>query len=132
VISEDTVYLYLTDGLRGDYDITADGTIIEPGGPVMVAISIETNILPGFSLRSNYPNPFTNQTNIAFSTYRMSEIVIEVFDLTGRIVCTLLNEPVTEGRHVINWDAAGLNNGIYILKMRSGAQSVSRKIIKAW
>lgn len=131
MISEDTVNLYLTDGMRGDYDITADGKIVDPGGPVMVTTSIETSISPGFTLEPIYPNPFDKNTNITFSTNRMSEITIEVFDIRGRIVCTLLNEQVTEGRHVINWDTSGLNYGIYILKMRSGVQSVSRQIIKA-
>lgn len=131
VFNEDTVFLYLTDGMRGDYDITADGTITDPGGPVLVATSIETNILPAFKLENNYPNPFTGRTNITFSTAITSEVVIEVFDLTGRLICTLLDKTVPEGQHVINWNAGGFHDGIYILKMSSGSQSVTRKIVKA-
>jgi len=130
VINEDTVFIHLTDGLRGDYDITADGTITEPGGPVWVATSIGTNILPGFKLEDYYPNPFTNSVNIVFSNQYTSDIVIEIFDLTGRIICTLFNEKFPEGRHVIKWDATGFHDNIYILKMRSGNQSVTRKIVK--
>jgi len=131
VISEDTVYLHLTDGMRGDYDISAEGTITDPGGPVLIATSVETNILPAFNLESNYPNPFSEYTNIAFSTEQMSELVIEVYDLAGRLVCTLIDEKVPQGRHVVKWDAGDLNDGVYILKMSDGKQSLKRKMIKA-
>jgi len=131
VISEDTVYLHLTDGMRGDYDISAEGTITDPGGPVLIATSVETNILPAFNLESNYPNPFSEYTNIAFSTEQMSELVIEVYDLAGRLVCTLIDEKVPRGRHVVKWDAGDLNDGVYILKMSDGKQSLKRKMIKA-
>ncbi|MGM0667712.1 MAG: T9SS type A sorting domain-containing protein, partial [Bacteroidota bacterium] len=69
-------------------------------------------------------------TNIAFSTGQMKELLIEVFDLAGRLVCTLLNEKVPEGRHVIKWDAGRFHNGVYILKMSDGTQSLKRKMIK--
>ena len=131
VISEDTVFLYLTDGLRGDYDITADGIITEPGGPVLLTTSIETDILPGFKLEINHPNPFANQTNIVFSIARASDVIIEIYDLKGCLVCTLLDEMIPEGRHVVKWNATGYRDGIYILKMSSGARSVTGKIIKA-
>lgn len=130
VINEDTVYLHLTDGLRGDYDISADGKISDPGGPVLITTAIETDMMPAFKLESNYPNPFSEQTNIAFTCEQMSEVVIEVFDMGGRLVCTLLNEKVPEGRHVIKWDAGSLKNGVYILKMSDGIRSLKKKIVK--
>jgi len=131
VISEDTVFLYLTDGLRGDYDITANGIITEPGGPVLLTTSIEKDILPGFKLEINHPNPFTNQTNIVFSIAQASDVIIEIYDIKGCLVCTLLDEILPEGRHVVKWNATGYRYGIYILKLSSGAHSVSSKIIKA-
>jgi hypothetical protein len=130
VIREDTIYLYLTDGLRGDYDITADGRISDPGGPAMITTSIDDNLMPGLAIGNNYPNPFNNQTNIVFEAERTAEIRIDVFDLTGRLVCNVFEEPVVEGRHVISWNATGYQEGVYILKITSGALTVTRKIIK--
>ncbi|MDZ7739181.1 MAG: T9SS type A sorting domain-containing protein [Bacteroidales bacterium] len=68
---------------------------------------------------------------MAFTTEHMSKLVIEVFDLAGRLVCTLLNEKVPEGRHVIKWDASRFHDGVYILKIPSGTYVLTRKIIKS-
>jgi len=130
VINEDTVFLYLTDGLRGDDDITANGVILEPGGPILTATRVETHMTESFSLDQNVPNPFGDQTDIAFSTAIGTEVLIEIFDLTGRKICTLWNEPAPEGRHVVTWNASGIRHGIYILKLSAGSYSASRKIIK--
>ncbi|MBS0010090.1 MAG: T9SS type A sorting domain-containing protein [Bacteroidales bacterium] len=129
-IYQDTILLWLTDGLRGDYDISANGIIVEPGGPVLTPTSIENEELTIFRLEPNYPNPFNGHTNIEFSISYNMDITIEVFDLTGRLVCTLLDETLPEGRHVIRWVASRFHNGIYILKMSAGTQSLTRKMIK--
>jgi len=55
---------------------------------------------------------------------------VEIFDLTGRRVGILLNETVPEGRHVVTWNASGIPDGIYILKLSAGPWSVSRKMIR--
>lgn len=130
VIKGDTVFLYLTDGARGDYDITADGKITDPGGPAMIATSIVDYLMPGLSIKDNYPNPFDNYTNIVFETERTAEIRIDVFDLTGRMICTLFDDAVVEGRYVISWNASAYQGGVYILKMTTGAKSVTKKMIK--
>ncbi|MGC9472406.1 MAG: choice-of-anchor U domain-containing protein [Bacteroidales bacterium] len=130
VISGDTVYLYLTDGLRGDNDATANGVIVEPGGPIFTATRVESHISEGFSLDQNVPNPFSNETEIAFSTAVHTPVRVEIFDLTGRRVGILLNETVPEGRHVVTWNASGIPDGIYILKLSAGPWSVSRKMIR--
>ncbi len=130
VINQDTIVLWLKDGLRGDYDITANGIIVEPGGPVITPTFIEEADSKFFRFENTYPNPLFEYTTITFKVRYNRRITIEVFDLTGRLVCLLLDKEIPEGRHVITWDAAGFHDGIYILKMSSGDQSVNRKMIK--
>jgi len=126
----DTVFLHLKDGVRGDYDITANGTIKEPGGPVLLASLVSMHEAAGFGLEQNYPNPFRDVTNISFSVLRTVEVVIEVFDTSGRLVARVFEGKVPEGRYVTTWDATGVHKGIYILKMTDGRQSVTQKIVK--
>ncbi|HDR88150.1 MAG TPA: T9SS type A sorting domain-containing protein [Bacteroidetes bacterium] len=130
VISGDTVFLYLNDGLRGDDDASANGVIPEPGGPILTATRVESHVAEGFSLDQNFPNPFGNETEIAFTTAGYTLVRVEIFDLTGRRVGMLLNEPLPEGRHVVSWDASGIPHGTYILKLSTGTCSVFRKMIK--
>lgn len=130
-ISGDEISLHFTDGIRGDSDLESNGTVVDPGGPLYASTSIETNVLAGFKLENIYPNPFGDQIDIVFSTVYNTKVAIEVFDLTGRLVCSLLEAQLPEGQHVVKWDAEGVNDGVYILKMNVGNQSFTRKIIKA-
>jgi hypothetical protein len=56
--------------------------------------------------------------------------VIEVFDISGRMVKQLFSNRVGEGSYQTTWDATGIHDGIYILKMTDGKQSITRKIVK--
>lgn len=130
-INGDIILLHFTDGVRGDSDLEANGIVVDPGGPLYESTSIETRLFEGFDLENIYPNPFISKTDIAFTSLYNIEVTIKVFDLTGRLVCSLLEAELPEGRHLVEWDAEGVNDGIYILKMTVGNQSLTRKIIKS-
>ncbi|MDI6402842.1 family 43 glycosylhydrolase, partial [Balneolaceae bacterium ANBcel3] len=74
-----------------------------------------------YSLSQNYPNPFNPATNITFTIPYTSEVTIEVFDISGRKVATLLNNRLKDaGRHSVIFDAGHLASGLYVYRMRSG------------
>ena len=83
----------------------------------------------------NYPNPFTDQTNIEFFSANEERITVEVFDISGKKVNTLLDESVAEKQHLV-WngtDTAGrkLNSGIYFIRLSvNGNYKVSKVILK--
>lgn len=123
VISEDAISLHLTDGLRGDFDITADGIIIEPGGPIKDAITTIREVTESeFVLEQNYPNPFTGQTKISYQLNSSARVVLSVFNLLGKEVKILVSQQMPPGKHEVIWDGrddsgASLDSGIYFYRM---------------
>lgn len=102
-------------------NIFTDSTIsgIEPG-----------SILPaGFSLGQNYPNPFNPETNIKFSIPVASDVMIILYDISGREVKTLLNGYKNPGVYEIKINADGLSSGVYFYKMTANASSEIRKMV---
>ena len=71
-------------------------------------------------LHQNYPNPFNPGTVIRYELPRASEVHLEVFDLLGRRVATLVNEWMQAGRHEIPFDASRLASGIYVYRIQAG------------
>ncbi|KPL11432.1 hypothetical protein AMJ71_00975 [candidate division TA06 bacterium SM1_40] len=85
-------------------------------------------------LHQNHPNPFGGATRI---TYRVGEAVhtrLEIYNISGQLVRTLIDEPVSSGVHSIQWDGRNSNgdavrSGIYFYRLQAGASSDSRKMI---
>ncbi|WP_157464725.1 BspA family leucine-rich repeat surface protein [Balneola vulgaris] len=74
-----------------------------------------------FDLMQNYPNPFNPSTVIRFGVPQAGEVRLEVFDLLGRKVATLLNnERRSAGWHQVTFDASNLSSGIYIYRIATG------------
>ncbi len=74
-----------------------------------------------FDLMQNYPNPFNPSTVIRFGVPQAGEVRLEVFDLLGRKVATLLNnERRSAGWHQVTFDASNLASGIYIYRISTG------------
>jgi hypothetical protein len=75
-----------------------------------------------FALYQNYPNPFNPTTTIKFALPVDSKVAVEVYNLLGQRVRTLMNETQAAGYHVIEWDgkddhARSLSSGVYFVKM---------------
>lgn len=88
-----------------------------------VPTSHETEIqLPGsFELHQNYPNPFNPVTNITYSVSTNSEVRIEIFNVLGQKVQTLVNEKMQAGKYTIAFDAKNLASGMYLYRMSTSA-----------
>lgn len=70
-------------------------------------------------LFQNYPNPFNPSTNIRYSLQNSSFVEISVYDVTGRLVTTLVNGPVGAGSHAVTFRANDLSSGIYIVRLKT-------------
>jgi hypothetical protein len=82
-----------------------------------------------FSLLQNYPNPFNPSTAIRYSLAQPEKVLLRVFDLRGREVATLVNDRKTAGEHVVIFDAPGLPSGIYFAHLKTGSNSLMRKML---
>jgi subtilisin family serine protease len=86
------------------------------------------------SLLGNYPNPFNPETTISFTLKNPGHVTLDIFNLKGQKVKTLINEYKASGRHDIVWNGTDQNNsnvasGIYFYKMRNGKYSSTKKMI---
>ncbi len=72
-----------------------------------------------FSLAQNYPNPFNPSTKISFSLAVDSKVSLKVFNVLGQEISTLLNSNLSAGNHEINFNAAGMNTGVYFYKLEA-------------
>lgn len=77
---------------------------------------------------ANYPNPFNPTTNIKFTLPERSQVSLIVYDMLGREVATLVNETLPAGEQTVPFDASRLANGVYLYKLRSGSQEITRKM----
>ena len=95
----------------------------------------EASAIPGeFRLSQNYPNPFNIETRIAFSLPQKSRVTLEIYNLRGELVRTLLNEEREPGQYRVTWDGRNrrgqvVASGIYVYRMKAGAWEASRRLV---
>lgn len=81
-----------------------------------------------------FPNPFNPSTTVAFDLPRAGVVTIEVFDLAGRRVRSLLDESLEAGLHSVTWNGrddrgVGVGSGVYLVKLVTPAGTVSRQVL---
>jgi uncharacterized protein (TIGR02145 family) len=98
-----------------------------------IAVSVKETLskeLPeAFVLFQNYPNPFNPTTSISFTLPSKSFISLEVFDLLGREVATLVNEQKPAGTYTQKWNAANVSSGIYFYRLQAGNYIQTKKLL---
>ncbi len=82
-----------------------------------------------YALQQNYPNPFNPATQIEFALPKQDYVRLEVYNLLGERVATLVDGTMTAGYHTVRFDASRLASGIYIYRMASGESSFTRKMV---
>ncbi|MBK7629155.1 MAG: T9SS type A sorting domain-containing protein [Ignavibacteriales bacterium] len=89
----------------------------------------EEGIIYTYALAQNYPNPFNPSTTINYSLAEDGVVELEIVNILGERIITLVNEFQIKGNHNINFDASHLSSGIYIYKIQAGDFISSRKMI---
>lgn len=90
----------------------------------------EENEIPGeITLRQNYPNPFNPATEITFGVPKESHVRIEVYNLLGQQVATVVDDIRTAGYHSVRFDAGALTSGMYLYRLTAGGSSLFRKML---
>jgi len=80
------------------------------------------------TLRQNFPNPFNPTTVISYDLPDQSHVTLEVYDITGRHITTLVNGQVEAGQHQVTFDASNLSSGTYIYRLQAGGVVQSRSL----
>jgi hypothetical protein len=83
-----------------------------------------------FTLNQNYPNPFNPKTIINYELPITNDIEMNIYNLMGQKVATLVSEKQSAGNHQVEWDATGFASGVYYYTLRTDAGCVqTRKLI---
>jgi hypothetical protein len=77
---------------------------------------LTTQVPEEFILYQNYPNPFNPETRIIYGLPQTAEVSLEVYDITGKKIQTLVKGRQEPGYHTVTWEAQHLSSGVYILK----------------
>jgi hypothetical protein len=88
---------------------------------------IKQELPKDFNLKQNYPNPFNPTTTIKFDLPNDGLITLEIFDLLGRRIVTLVKEYKTAGSYEQVFNASSLANGVYFYKLQAGDFISSKK-----
>jgi len=90
----------------------------------------EKNPIPDhFRLEQNYPNPFNPTTQISFVLPQREHVNLEVYNILGQRVTTLLNKEMPPGQHAVQFDAGELASGIYLYRLKVGDFQETRRMV---
>jgi len=106
-----------------------------PGSVTAVEDDPGGSLLPGtFALHQNYPNPFNPTTVIAFELPRTTQVRIDVMNVIGQTVATLLDEAMPAGQHEVEWNGKNERgheaaSGVYFYRLTADERSMVRKMV---
>ncbi len=118
------------DGRNGNTDIylqnvNPDGTL----GQYITGIEEAVNLPQNTGLNMAYPNPFNASTTISYSLEYAANVSLEIYDILGRKVETLVNGNQQAGNYQLNWKADQISTGIYFARMVTDGQSSMKKLV---
>ena len=82
-----------------------------------------------FDLLQNYPNPFNPSTNISYALPEKANVELSIYNMLGQKVAQLVNTSQEAGTYTVNWNAGSLSSGVYIYRLSTGNQSITKRMM---
>lgn len=132
----DQAHTMLTNFSFSRVEDTSVNTRIDLINDIMAWLSGEVSIdepkphIPSsFSLSQNYPNPFNPDTRIDYALPEASHVTLEIYDMLGRRVASLIDEEQEPGYHQAVWNAKDCPSGMYFYRLKAGSFTETKKMI---
>ncbi len=135
--NNDSVYIRLRchtdyDGISGGWFI--DNLCISPSHPTEIKENNSNKPIKQVKLYQNYPNPFNLSTVISYSIDKVSTVRLEIYNILGRKIITLVNKKKQPGNYKIKWNGRDKNNkivsnGVYFYKLKTDEKTLIRKMV---
>ncbi len=117
----------------GSVMFTANNTnaaVVKYSQPMITNINNNNNLTAKeFSLEQNFPNPFNPSTTIKFNIPKEGNVKISVYDISGKLVSTLVNEFKNAGSYELKFDGSNLSSGVYFYKMETNGYSDIKRMM---
>jgi len=82
-----------------------------------------------YNLSQNYPNPFNPTTSIGFTLNKTGKASLEIYNIAGQKVATLINKIISPGNHSVTWDAVNMPSGIYFYTLKLDNQTSTKRML---
>ncbi len=122
----------ITNGENTELRITDAVIVAESGGHLEPRFErvISTGTLPTeYSLKQNYPNPFNPTTTIIYSLPEASDVRLDIYNILGQNVATLVDEYRQAGTHEVTWNANGIASGVYFYRLTAGEYTDTKRML---
>jgi len=93
------------------------------------SLSVMSGLPVEFGIRSAYPNPFNATIQLSYGLSEAGKVGLEVYDVSGREVVTLIDGEISAGLHSLNWDASGMATGLYFARLEQYGQIATMKLL---
>jgi uncharacterized delta-60 repeat protein len=104
--------------------------VVKYSQPVILGVNNQNiQIANDFRLEQNFPNPFNPSTSISYSVPNPGNVKISVYDITGRLVSTIVNEYKNAGSYELKFDGSKLASGTYFYRMDAVGYSDVKKMM---
>jgi hypothetical protein len=124
------------------FTITGDGELADSGPPFgdwqtvfarmgdedLIGPAGRTGLPTQFALDRNYPNPFNASTVIEYQLPEISDVKLEVYNLIGEKVATLVNGLEEPGHKSVTWDASEVSSGLYFYRLTAGGFTETKRM----
>ena len=104
--------------------------LLDPDGWILKRVFSGSDVLPAdFVLKQNYPNPFNPTTTIQYSLPVSAHVTLEVYDLLGRKVATIVDAKQMPGSYDYHWTPAFSASGVYVCRLSADGVRLQKKMI---
>jgi hypothetical protein len=134
ITGQDGQYVLVDPSAKPGTEYTYRVTVLQDG---LAVTSFETSPVGAalkFALDQNHPNPFNPTTTIGFTLEESGHVSLRIYDISGGLIRTVVDEPMGPGTHSKEWDGRNSNgepvsSGIYFYRLTAGKQTLTRKAV---